>query len=75
MDLAKENPVLAGIVTFGAFMFLSKIFGSGNKGLFNSATAKAGGAGLAMSIISAVMGDKVQDIVPDFVEEYIPGLD
>ncbi len=74
MNFAKENPLLAGVLTMGVFFFLSRIFGGGGNGLFGNFgnAAKAGGAGLAVSIASAFMSDEgIGGLIPDFAKDML----
>ena len=75
-DFAKENPALAGIITFGLFMLMSNMFG-GNRGIFGTAASatKAGGAGLLVSMASALFSeDGPASLIPESVRDWIPDL-
>lgn len=78
MELAKENPVLAGVITFGVYMFLKHVFGGDKRGVFNrmGSTAKVGGAGLAFYIASAMLSDEaIGQPMPDFVKDFFDKFD
>lgn len=73
MDFAKNNPLLAGILTVGVFFFLSKVFGGNDRGLFGNfgTAAQAGGAGLAVSLASAMMSEEgIGQLIPDFAKDW-----